>query len=421
MDEFVANGAPEVFTCVFESAAVMTKKSYPFREGGVLRAAVAYLLFVVLLLLWPFDFWRAFERSENGARWLEDSNGVDIGEPGQILSPAGTPLRDLLASGGGFTLEAWVATADPQQSGPARIVSHSRNPSRRNFTLGQEGKNLIMRLRTTGTDLNGTIPHLVVKEVFQSTEPRHIVATYDFNEEVIYVDGEEQIRSQGVKGTFSNWDRSYPLVLANEATGDRPWLGRIFLVALYQRALDTKEIHRNYQAGWMAAPNGEESLLRVSDGLAALYLFDEREGGIIADRSGHPLSSNLYIPKRIQQKSPAHFLEYPVRLSDLTVTMLIDGVLNIILFIPVGFLLHAALGERLGSRKAKVVWVMLIGGLFSLTAESLQYFLPGRFSSASDLLTNLAGTFVGIIIDRSRPTVEKKVGEESCLEAQCRS
>jgi glycopeptide antibiotics resistance protein len=36
---------------------------------------------------------------------------------------------------------------------------------------------------------------------------------------------------------FRTWDSSLPLQIANEATLDRPWLGRIYLVAVYNRAL----------------------------------------------------------------------------------------------------------------------------------------------------------------------------------------
>ena len=37
---------------------------------------------------------------------------------------------------------------------------------------------------------------------------------------------------------FRNWQADYAFLFGNEATGDRPWSGRIFEVALYDRALD---------------------------------------------------------------------------------------------------------------------------------------------------------------------------------------
>lgn len=50
-------------------------------------------------------------------------------------------------------------------------------------------------------------------------------------------------------GTLANWDGSFPLMLANELTGDRPWLGEYCLVAIYDNALTPAEVTQNHQAG----------------------------------------------------------------------------------------------------------------------------------------------------------------------------
>jgi hypothetical protein len=55
--------------------------------------------------------------------------------------------------------------------------------------------------------------------------------------------------SGGVAGTFENWDDTFSFALANELTGDRPWLGEIHLVAVYERALIQAEVDQNYNAG----------------------------------------------------------------------------------------------------------------------------------------------------------------------------
>jgi hypothetical protein len=41
-----------------------------------------------------------------------------------------------------------ASTADVNQHGPARIVTLSKNANERNFTLSQDGSNLVFRLRT---------------------------------------------------------------------------------------------------------------------------------------------------------------------------------------------------------------------------------------------------------------------------------
>ncbi len=89
-----------------------------------------------------------------------------------------------------------------------------------------------------------------------SLQPKltHIVFTRDAaGTAIIFVDG-KQVVSKKVGGTFGNWDAKYRLVLANEVTNDRPWLGDMHLVAIYDRALSAKEVQQNFAAGVQSKP-----------------------------------------------------------------------------------------------------------------------------------------------------------------------
>ena len=151
------------------------------------------------------------------------------------------------------TIEAWVRPANDTQAGPARIVSLSANSSQRNMTLGQEGKQFHTRLRTTLTDDNG-LPETGSPGGTAKTALTHLVLTRDAaGSAFIYIDGKERAK-QNVAGKFSNWNNDFPLILANEITGDRPWLGELHLVAIYDRALTAKEVGHNFQAGAKPGP-----------------------------------------------------------------------------------------------------------------------------------------------------------------------
>jgi VanZ like family len=78
-----------------------------------------------------------------------------------------------------FTLRVTCSTSDPAQTGPARIVSNSASPSLRNFTVGQQGADLVVRVRTPLTGPNGTRAETVVPDVFASDQPRDILIAYD--------------------------------------------------------------------------------------------------------------------------------------------------------------------------------------------------------------------------------------------------
>ena len=165
-----------------------------------------------------------------GLKQFAEVHAREFPQEGQVLSASSTEgLCGRFLSGKGFALEMWAATDNPNQTGPARIVSYSLNPAERNFTLGQSKKKLIMRLRTTETDLNGVKPHVEVDNVFSFAEPQHIVVAYDFSEQRIFVNGQMRLRQRVPAGRFTNWDPSYYLVLGNEATGDRPWIGKDIL------------------------------------------------------------------------------------------------------------------------------------------------------------------------------------------------
>jgi VanZ family protein len=359
---------------------------------------LVYLLLSILFLLWPFDF--ALLQKRNNVRWLGTVNGIEFPQEGQVLSASSTEgLCGRFLSGKGFALEIWAATDNLNQTGPARIVSYSLNPAERNFTLGQSKKKLIMRLRTTETDLNGVKPHVEVDNVFSFAEPQHIVVAYDFSEQKIFVNGEMRLRQRVPAGRFTNWDPSYYLVLGNEATGDRPWIGKIFYLGIYNRALSKQEIRKSYLAGRTRERLLSKETSPVADGLVIQYQFEERKGNKILSDNNTNAIPDLYIPKKIRIRENAYLsLEFgkPLKLS----SSLGDVALNILVFVLLGLLFHAELRSRYGSSLKTFAFVLIVGTLFTFGIESLQHLSVTRHSSFIDMLNNILGITVGICADR---------------------
>jgi VanZ family protein len=88
---------------------------------------------------------------------------------------------------------------------------------------------------------------------------------------------------------FRNWDQGSTFQIANEASLDRPWLGKIHLAAIYDRALEPEEIARHYGAG---VSNGAMKSRAIS-GLITLYTFTEGRGARVTDVSGYKSPLNL--------------------------------------------------------------------------------------------------------------------------------
>jgi hypothetical protein len=183
------------------------------------------------------------------------SGALTLNSPALIASNgAATKIIDSVRATNALTVEAWIAPANTTQDGPARVVSISGDPQNRNFTLGQGQWNdrpstvFGMRLRSTATNNNGE-PDLFTPEGSASTGATHVLYTRDAGGTArLYVNGAE-VSSGSTGGDLSNWNTGYPLVLGNELSGDRPWLGQFYLVAVYNRALDAGEVTQNFNAG----------------------------------------------------------------------------------------------------------------------------------------------------------------------------
>ena len=75
-------------------------------------------------------------------------------------------------------------------------------------------------------------------------------------------------------------------------------------------------------------------------------------------------------------------------------------IINILIFIPLGILLHGMLRGRWGLTLKISLAALLVGPLFTLGVESVQYLSLARISSLIDVFTNMTGTALGITIDR---------------------
>ena len=181
---------------------------------------------------------------------------------------------------------------DIDQNGPARIITYSLDTYQRNFTLGQENDSLILRLRTTESDENGVYPHFRADKVFEPGKKIYITVTYDGMSEKLYVNGKLREISSALEGAFSNWDPKAFFVIGNEYTGDRLWQGKIYLVALCNRALGDEEIYQNY----IDARSSDATVIgsrQNHNGLIRYYTFSEGKGDVVYNQAKQEKSGQL--------------------------------------------------------------------------------------------------------------------------------
>jgi hypothetical protein len=217
-----------------------------------------------LILLYAFD--------EGSGSTVADQSGVlpehdlIVADPGNVtwsanhltvntataLSTAGaaTKVATRAAASGELTVEAWIKPANTTQKGPSPIITMSQDPYYRNFMLGQEANTYAVRFRADGEmDWDNGSPTVFTTAGTATAALTHVVHTHRSDgAEVIYVDGVENLAFMRMGGT-SMWDTTYRIIVANEATNDRTWLGELHLIAVYDRALDVGEVAQNFMAG----------------------------------------------------------------------------------------------------------------------------------------------------------------------------
>lgn len=306
--------------------------------------AVALLAYAALLL-WPYE-WAPAGYVENEVEPLPNG-GIRFEGLGIARTAAQPDWVAAAMRAQELEVELEVRALSPEQDGPARIMTLSTDPQRRNLTIGQQGADLIVRLRTPASDLNGTVdgePVARVPDVFRTLRWSTIRLQIEPGRLELAVDGKLAVRKSLPADPFAGWNEFYPLALGNELTKNRPWLGEI------RRAV-------------------------------------VRAGSEEIDYASSP-----------ELEAPAHFWLFwaTPRLIPFADPNPRDTIANIALFVPLGVLIGAWLGRRRG-RRAQWRAILLFAAI-SAGFETLQLFVPARQPSIDDVIANTLGGALGLLL-----------------------
>jgi hypothetical protein len=185
----------------------------------------------------------------------------------------------------------------------------------------------------------------------------------------IRFDGERVARRAGMRLTIPSSPRRGRIVLGNSVTGRRPWSGEM-------RSFELRP----------AGPSDAVPLLR--------YRLGGYDGGSVSGEGG--LASVLTVPRR-DVVIDKRFLERPFdHQFKLSRSFVLDFVLNLVGFIPLGLMLVFARARI--PRMNPLASAIVIAALLSLLIELLQAWVPSRSSSALDLALNTMGGALGAFV-----------------------
>ncbi len=361
----------------------MTKDIKPKFLGAVSLAVSAGILAAGL---WPFDFSPA-----NKVEWLRNRNGIFFDGQGIICSAdpfsIENPNSDLTRHDS-MSLEIWLRSREESHNSVAFLLSLYQQKESRNFMLGQWGSELILRGRVRTQDGRVVFRELALASAFPKGQARFVTITSSAAGTAFYLDG--ALKEFVPLRTLIAKNLSGRLVLGDSPTGDGPWSGDLFGLAIYDRSLTEAKVNQHYRS----RVSGRFSDLANEEGMIALYPFNERAGNRL--RNHARLQPDLEIPQyyHVLEKTVLipHWKDFRLNRSHLE-----DIVLNTIGFIPFGFFNCAFIcnATRYSRRRASVITV-LSGGSISLMIELVQVYLPTRTSSLTDLITNILGSALGV-------------------------
>ena len=196
----------------------------------------------------------------------DHSDFIRIHSDNLFISNEAGKIKEACQYSNEMTLECWLKTSNSISDFPATLLS-LENEQAKAFSLSCSKENsnsdriqYYINLTTNTTDQNGE-PDFIIEEPVESSILQHIVFTHNNQgEEKIYINN--NLVATGFRPPkFDTWEEPYSLVLANSVTENTPWLGDLYLCAVYNRALGPVEIAQNY----FASPFSSDSCILNSE------------------------------------------------------------------------------------------------------------------------------------------------------------
>ncbi len=365
-----------------------------FQDRSITFYGVVFLIIFVGMLitgLWPFNF-----RPVNKVAWLGDRNGVNFYGYGTIVaSNAWNREQESLFPDKAISLELLLHSVK-ETSGLPRILTLYNERAPYIFFLGQWKSHLVIRNRTddpAARKPGKSYQEMGLSNAFLKDHDAFITITSGKEGSVIFNNG-KLARSYPHHQLLSGYNgEPIRLVLGNLTAGENYWTGYLSGLAIYNRALTAKQVFNSYQ-DWVhkGVPPVE------GNGCIALYLFDERQGPVVHN---HLNPDNQLAIQKIFKPVKQTVFNVPWRHDDFqwNRSFFQDVAVNIIGFIPFGFFCAGFLVKihRFKTFALYMITVLLGFGLSS-AIELLQVYLPTRDSSLTDLICNVVGTFIGLIL-----------------------
>jgi Concanavalin A-like lectin/glucanases superfamily len=194
-------------------------------------------------------------------RWIE-GGGVEITGPSVITSiEVAEKVFVACVQANAVSIEMWIEPAMDSQTGPATVFTYGKQ-NNRNLTIQQDTTRYRGSVMTSNPDpmaMTGQLQSLQTPEKMAAVAAQHVVFTRDVTGMNIYVNGVDAIpppmnpppppAMPPPQLDQGKWSPAYQLAFGNETNGGRPWLGKIYMAAVYAKKLTAPEVAAKFAAG----------------------------------------------------------------------------------------------------------------------------------------------------------------------------
>ena len=355
---------------------------------------LATILGILVFGLWPigYNIPNSIKIIDNGAGvYFDGSKGrLKLRTGGIIYTPERlTGLNVDYNENQEFTLELWIGLPLNGSNGSGWILTFCDERYMPNLLIGQRNLNLVIRSYISQSGRKTQYSEIVAEGFFKTKENILLTMTSKQHVLCLYKDALliQQYRDSNL---FLNKMLSHTayLTIGNKPNPSDPWTGTILGLSVRKIAMPQDEVIKSHKI-WTTSKYSEENELR--DNLVLKYNFNKMSSDKIVDLSGH--ENNLIIPKYYNiKKGPLNTESY--RKIDRR-----DLIINIIGFIPLGFLLSLRMfSYKFSSIIISISFVVIFCFLLSFLIEFIQGYLPTRSSSYLDLICNTIGAIIGVIL-----------------------
>jgi len=314
-----------------------------------------------------------------------DGNGVRFANTGTIVSASSLPAP----SGKERSLEIWITAAKTAESSTILAFYDPMWP--RGFWLGQSVSDLELQVASSSAWRDGEPERVYVPGAFRTGRNGFWAITSGPSGVSVYRDAVLAIQTPAFR--IAGADAAGRLILGTAPLSSQPWSGDLRALAIYDRELPQERIAVHYKN----LMEGARPEIASDDRCIALYRFDEHTGHTVHNAIGSEY--DLQIPSRYTVVGQT-VLDPIWRAARESGSFWEDGFINIAGFIPAGFCFCCYFAIR-GSRQPGILAVV-IGSIISVFIELVQSHLPTRDSSMSDLVSNILGSILGVLLYRCK-------------------